>query len=377
MIITKEITLKVNPKTLTHYKKLGYNINGCEIITVPVEHLPIGSKILVLVKCDICGKEKELSYKSYNSNVSKYPIYACCEKCANKKRELTCLDKYGVKYNKDRKEFKEKSDLTKLEKYGDINYTNRNKYKETCLEKYGCLNSFQVEEFKQKSNETKLEKYGNETFTNPEKTIKTKIEKYNDPYFNNKEKAKMTNIEKYGVPSIFYLPEFIKNNSLLTKKRFENNPEKRKELSLWMSSSEFREKSINTCIERYGVRSPMQVESIVMKNHISGMWLKKFRDTNLYYRGTYELDFLETYYDKIKIESLKGGIKYELNGIYHYYYCDFYLPDYNLIIEIKSDYTFNLDLEKNLMKEKYSLKLGYNFLFLIDKDYTELDKLII
>jgi hypothetical protein len=96
MIITKEITLKVNPRTVSHYKKLGYNINGCEIITVPVEHLPSGSKILVHVKCDICEKEKELSYKSYNSNVSKYPIYACCEKCANKKRELTCLEISGV-----------------------------------------------------------------------------------------------------------------------------------------------------------------------------------------------------------------------------------------------------------------------------------------
>jgi hypothetical protein len=55
---------------------------------------------------------------------------------------------------------------------------------------------------------------------------------------------------------------------------------------------------------------------------------------------------------------------------------DFYLEKLNLIIEIKSSYTYNYDLEKNLSKEKFSKLNGYNFLFLIDKDYNTFDEIL-
>jgi hypothetical protein len=42
-----------------------------------------------------------------------------------------------------------------------------------------------------------------------------------------------------------------------------------------------------------------------------------------------------------------------------------------IIIEIKSDYYYNLHLEKNLCKEKSTLEKGFDFIFIIDKDYTE------
>jgi len=41
MILTKEITLKVNPKTLSYYKSLGYDMKGCEIITIPVKQIKL------------------------------------------------------------------------------------------------------------------------------------------------------------------------------------------------------------------------------------------------------------------------------------------------------------------------------------------------
>lgn len=89
------------------------------------------------------------------------------------------------------------------------------------------------------------------------------------------------------------------------------------------------------------------------------------------YQGTYELDFLEKYYNKITIEKIHP-IQYKLNENVHYYHPDFYLPKYNL----KSTYTFQADYEENLSKREYSLRSGYNFLFIIDKDYTELNELI-
>lgn len=58
------------------------------------------------------------------------------------------------------------------------------------------------------------------------------------------------------------------------------------------------------------------------------------------------------------------------------YFPDFYLPDFNLIVEIKSDYTYNIDLDKNKAKESFCKNMGYNFIFIIDKDYKIFDRLI-
>ena len=54
------------------------------------------------------------------------------------------------------------------------------------------------------------------------------------------------------------------------------------------------------------------------------------------------------------------------------YFSDFYLENKNLIIEIKSSYTFNVDLKKNLAKQNACIEQGYNFIFIIDKNYDEL-----
>jgi hypothetical protein len=53
------------------------------------------------------------------------------------------------------------------------------------------------------------------------------------------------------------------------------------------------------------------------------------------------------------------------NNIHHVYLPDFYIISENLIIEVKSDYTYNADLEMNLLKKEYTEKAGYNFEFMI------------
>ena len=44
-----------------------------------------------------------------------------------------------------------------------------------------------------------------------------------------------------------------------------------------------------------------------------------------------------------------------------------------MIIEVKSSYTYEYDLDKNITKKEYSIKSGFNFIFIIDKDYTDLN----
>ena len=114
------------------------------------------------------------------------------------KRTASNLKKYGVKNVFQRKNTIDRIKKTKLKKYGDENYNNQEKSKQTCLEKYGVEFSFQSENNKEKSKKTKLERYGNENFVNTKKIIETRRKHFGKNYYD-QEKFKKTCLEKYGV----------------------------------------------------------------------------------------------------------------------------------------------------------------------------------
>lgn len=68
----------------------------------------------------------------------------------------------------------------------------------TLKEKYGVNYYPQHNEFVKKQKQTKLEKYGNENFSNIEKQKQTKLEKYGNITYNNFDKYKNTCLERYG-----------------------------------------------------------------------------------------------------------------------------------------------------------------------------------
>ncbi len=47
------------------------------------------------------------------------------------------------------------------------------------------------------------------------------------------------------------------------------------------------------------------------------------------------------------------------------YFPDIYIPESNVIIEVKSDYTYEKELDKNIAKSQASVECGYNFQFWI------------
>lgn len=201
-----------------------------------------------------------------------------------------------------------------------------NKFKNTNIERYNVDNPLKLEEIKNKIKDTNLKKYGCENvFQNI--TIKEKI--------------KNSNIKKYGFDNS------NKNEDQKKKKR-------------------------KTSLIKYGTNYPIQNENIFIKNQLSCFLLKKHTETNLYYRGTYEKHFLD--FCVINNINIKQGkrILYYFNNNQHYYFSDFFIEELNLIIEIKSDWIYKKDLLKNIAKMEYTLKCGYDFLFLIDKNYNEL-----
>ena len=86
------------------------------------------------------------------------------KKCKQQNYENVCLEKYGVKNVSSNKDIQNKKEQTKLEHYGDKNYNNREKCKQTSLKHFGTEHPLQSDEIKQKIRETNLEKYGETSY---------------------------------------------------------------------------------------------------------------------------------------------------------------------------------------------------------------------
>lgn len=196
----------------------------------------------------------------------------------------------------------------------------------TFLEKYGVKNISQLDEIKIIKKEKSIEKFGTTS-----------------PLCNEhiKNKTKKTLMDKYGVDNISKV-EFIKD----LKKE--------------------------TILKNWGVENPTQSLEIFNKMQKNSKHSFKYKETDLNYRGKYELDFLE--YCEINNIDINNGftIDYIFLNKNKKYHSDFYSEKYNLIIEIKSSYYYDLFKEQNLAKKKGSELAGYNFIFIIDKNYKEL-----
>ena len=183
--------------------------------------------------------------------------------------------------------------------------------------------------------------------------------------YNYKERSK-TNIKKYGVENVFQSKEIKEKikQSCLKKYGVDHN----------MKCDKGKQEYMNSMNEKYGVDWPLQNKNILEKNQKSAKTLKQYKNTDLWYQGSYELDFLEKYYDKFPDIKRGPSIKYKFKDKNKVYHSDFIIPSLNLIIEIKSSWTLNVDEEIN-EKKKASIKSGFKYLMILDKAYFDLKAL--
>lgn len=94
----------------------------------------------------------------------------------------------------------------------------------------------------------------------------------------------------------------------------------------------------------------------------------------------YEPNFLNYVFEnKIftedQIEYNPKRINYQYENRNKYYYPDFYIPHLNLIVEIKSEWILNLQgFEINKAKEQAAIDNGYQFVQVLDNDFSVLEK---
>lgn len=176
-----------------------------------------------------------------------------------------------------------------------------------------------------------------------------------------------TNLIKYNVKNVFQ----DKNIKMKIKKSFK----KRYGINHNMKSEEGKKQYKKSMKLKYGIEWPLQDSRILYKNLKSARLIHHYKDTNLTYQGSYELDFLEKYYEKFKTNLNNGpSIKYKYKNQNKVYHSDFYIKSLNLIVEIKSSWTLKLD-EEIEYKKKYCINNKYNYIMILDKDYNEFNLL--
>lgn len=371
MIITEFVEQKITQKNLEYFLNLGYECKNGDIINIKPCQLTSGSHKKISVACDVCEKNNEVLYKDLKKRMEKHGYYTCKGKCSTSKVEKTKFEKYGVTNNsklnswKERineiwenrtedeiKQIKTKANKTYKNKTGydnpSLNPIVKDKFKQTCLERYGVENPSFNEDSKQKRVQTKIIKFGksnNSQTSEWKQKIKEYWESLTDPDKQERlKKSRETSMLKYG--------HISPSQSTIIKEKIKQNN-----------------------LQKYGVESHNQNQKIHQNQQISGLKRKKFKETDLTYQGTHELDFLTKYYDKLEITEM-DSIVYFFNEKNRHYFPDFYITKYNTIVEIKSTYYYKLYLDKNIAKKEACLTNGYNFIFIIDKDYTEFENLL-
>lgn len=103
---------------------------------------------------------------------------------------------------------------------------------------------------------------------------------------------------------------------------------------------------------------------------------KKYKDTNLIYQSSYELDFLEFCEANNILNKIQNSPCFTDETYPYNFYAPDYIFDNKCVIEVKSWYIENLqekrypgilEIKKNLIESK-----GYKFLYIRDKDYSSI-----
>jgi hypothetical protein len=116
MILTREITIKINESNFLYYENLGYEISLGEKLIIPIDLLSKGSHYKIMCKCDSCGVEKDVIFKNYIKYGNKWGEYFC-RKCSEYKRKKTLRENLGVDYPIQNEKIFKKMKKTLGEKY--------------------------------------------------------------------------------------------------------------------------------------------------------------------------------------------------------------------------------------------------------------------
>lgn len=146
-------------------------------------------------------------------------------------------------------------------------------------------------------------------------------------------KMKITNLEKYGTENVSSNKEIQSKKKQTCQTNYGvDNPSQSPEIKL---------KKKATSMTNFGVEHHLKDYDMLQKLFKSQHKVHRYKETILYYQGTYELFFLKLIEERRLLNEVSNGKSYEYNfeSTKHTYHTDFHFHDTN--IEIKSGWTYN------------------------------------
>jgi len=299
-----------------------------------------------------------------------------CQICQKEYPTLSHLSKHINTHNISKKEYydnylKKKGDGVCPICHSSTPYTNKwqNAYK------IYCSNECKKAGVPKNVERTSIERYGVSN-VNKLKDIRNKIKITNEEIYGNscpmqnleiQRNIRRKNLERLGVELPFQSKKIQKKGAITRKEKYGGE--------YTFQSSELVEKIHKTNMLRYGMPNPIQSLGVFSKQQLSGLFIKRYKESSLFYQGSYELDFLEKYYDLLNIQRAPF-IKYKFRDKERIYYPDFYIPSINLIIEVKNKYLAKRDKQTIRAKKKAVIQQGFQFIMIVNKNYEEFEKLI-
>ena len=217
-------------------------------------------------------------------------------------RKQHTLEKYGVEHTSQLDSSKIKGKQTRLERYGDENYRNDEKIKQTCLKKYGVDNPWKSKDVHDKIQQTMINKYGYSTpLVDKEKMKAANLKKHGNANYNNREKAKQT----------------LLNNPEIMKKHIEHMRQtnlKKYGTENVYASEVIKERIMKTNLEKYGVPwYCMTKECRELNGHTISQVNQRFAEILSKYKLIYEQEFS---INRSSFDFKIGNILIELNPTY-------------------------------------------------------------
>ncbi len=350
----------------------------------PIEHI-VSDDDLVLMYCEMSLNEISLTLNINYARLKKYindkklvSLRSLRESTGTdrviSKRKQTSFKKYGVENPSSVAEFKEKRKHTVLEKYGVDNVFKseeiKDKITETFFRKYGKRRFTQTEDYLHKVREISEEKYGVTHFSQNEDVKKNirlaNLSRYGCEYsLQNAEvrtKINQTMISLYGVKNPSNFPAFRRKAEKTMLRRYGKHH--------YSQTDECKEKSKETSLKKYGFEYPMQNSELFVRTVFRRKKVITPSGLELFLQGYEPIVYVELlkYFDELEIitdNTKMPKILYNYKRKKKRYFPDIFLPLINLVIEVKSMYTYQVDIEKNELKRQAVVDSGIDFEFII------------
>lgn len=278
--------------------------------------------------------------------------------CSDDCKKITQLAKMrSALANKDMSAIREKRRATVTAKYGVDNVAQidavRNKLRETTTATADIRTA--------KTRETNLRNHGVES-TNSLQSVK--------------DRKRAAFMEKYGVDHQLKIPEVAAS---VARKNSENAAERlsvaaQTKLEVYGDENyNNRTKYVETCVEKFGVENPSQNAAVHEKQFKKRCVGYAMPSGNIITVQGYEPQALDSLLKIFKEEDIivgKGNMPefwYNENGKKRYF-PDFYIPKENLIIEVKSCWTYSGKSEwstTNHLKKQSCIDNGYKYLLML------------